>query len=256
MLSTLAYILKKLVMPPVCLFLLGAVGLACLRFRPRLGKWLLGIAAATLLVLCTPFVSTALLRSLQAEPLDLESVGPDVGAIIVLGADFVPWTPDYDHSTVGPLSLERLRYAARLHRQTQIPILVSGGVLETGGPPLSSSMKDALVNDFGVDVRWMERRSRTTRENAQMSAELLLAEGIERALLVTHSWHMPRAQASFETTGLEVIPAPTNFRFWPEWDHDAVLPSSRALLDSSYAIHEWVGRLWYALLDVAEGGRD
>lgn len=254
MLSTLAYVLKLVIMPPLCLFLLGAVGLACLGFRPRLGRWLLGTAAGTMLLLCTPFVSTALLRSLQAEPLDLAAVGPDVGAIIVLGADFVPWTPDYGHSTVGPISLERLRYGARLQRQTKLPILVSGGVLESGGPPLSSSMKDVLVNDFGVPVRWMESRSRSTRENARMSAEILLGHGVERALLVTHSWHMPRAQASFRNTGLEVIPAPTNFRFWPEWDQYAVLPSSRALLDSSYAIHEWIGRLWYALLDAAEGG--
>ena len=45
-------------------------------------------------------------------------------------------------------------------------------------------MADSLRDDFGVDVRWKEEQSRTTWENAQMTADILLAQGIKRVVVV------------------------------------------------------------------------
>ena len=49
-------------------------------------------------------------------------------------------------------SLERVRYAARLHRDTGLPLLVTGGRLfgETGDE--ATLMKQALTEDFTVPV--------------------------------------------------------------------------------------------------------
>lgn len=64
-------------------------------------------------------------------------------------------------------------------------------------------MADLLRDDFGVQVRWKEERSRTTWENAQMTADLLLPQGIKRVAVVTQAWHMPRAVWSLKRPGLK-----------------------------------------------------
>lgn len=245
--------LKLAVSPPLCLFLLAGFGWIVRRWRPRLGRTCVIVAGVTLVLLMLPVVAAALLRSLQRDPpLALERIDPRAGAIVVLGADFMPHTPEYGQSTVGWITLERVRYGAFVARRTGLPVLVSGGDLEGGAPPLAVRMQQVLEGELGVPVRWTERRSRSTLENARFSAEILSAAGIERVLLVTHAWHMPRARRAFEAAGLEVVAAPTGFRFWPNASLHAVLPSARSLLDSSLAIHEWTGRAWYALLEATE----
>ena len=72
-------------------------------------------------------------------------------------------------------------------------------------------------------------------------------EGISRVAVVTHAWHMPRAIEVFEAAGLSVLPAPTIRATPPANFRDAIMPRSRSFRDSSWAIHEWVGRLWYRL---------
>jgi uncharacterized SAM-binding protein YcdF (DUF218 family) len=107
-------------------------------------------------------------------------------------------------------------------------------------------MAQALEQDFGVAPRWLEERSTDTHENAEFSAAILRAAGIERIYLVTHSWHMPRARAAFARAGLAVTPAPTVFTDAPPW-HIAFAPSVTALRNSYYALHELLGGLWYRL---------
>ena len=75
-------------------------------------------------------------------------------------------------------------------------MLVTGGAV-FGGTPEALLMREALKNEFGVDVRWAEDASRTTRENAQRSAALLRAEGVTRVVLVAHGFDMRRAIPEF-----------------------------------------------------------
>lgn len=51
-----------------------------------------------------------------------------------------------------------------------------------------------------------------TADNARLSAAMLKAEDIERIVLVTHAFHMPRARQLFAAEGLSVAAAPTDFR--------------------------------------------
>ncbi|MNT29602.1 hypothetical protein D3C72_1653520 [compost metagenome] len=107
---------------------------------------------------------------------------------------------------------------------------------------------DVLQRDLGVSVRWKEERSRTTWENAQMSAQILLPQGIKRVVVVTQAWHMQRSRWSFEQSGFTVIPAPVNFlgrdhaRPFGGW-----LPESKAMWQSSQLLNEAVGLLGYRL---------
>ena len=110
-------------------------------------------------------------------------------------------------------------------------------------------MRKTLQEEFNVEVRWAEKRSLSTRDNARYSAEILSEAGCARVILVTHAWHMPRARRAFEQAGLKVVPAPMGIHPWPARDLGAITPFSRALLESTWGLHEWVGRIWYRLTE-------
>jgi uncharacterized SAM-binding protein YcdF (DUF218 family) len=227
----------------VLLLLLGGVGLGL--FRRRLGGVLLGAGIAALYLLATPLVSERLLRLAEAPQMPPAFLVPQ--AIVVLGAGGYEGAPEYRGDTVDATSLERIRYGARLRRQTGLPILVTGAGRAT---PVAESMRRALVEDFGVPVRWVETDARTTHENAEKSAAMLRAEGIDTIYLVTHAAHMRRARESFERAGLAVVPAATLFTV-PDSASRSLLrelvPRATALARSSHALREFVGRLWYRL---------
>jgi uncharacterized SAM-binding protein YcdF (DUF218 family) len=240
--------LEALVMPPLALFALAALGVVVHLWRPRLGKELIALAVILLWALSAPIVAAGLAIGLQTSPpLDLGHLPEVPQAIVVLGADYRPDGREYGGATVGPLSLERLRYAAALARASELPLLVTGGPPRSDERPMAEMMAEALRREFGLEVRWLEPRARTTRENLQNAAALLAADGIEEVFLVTHAWHMPRAAGAARAAGLSPTPAPTAFASWPPLQPAAFLPSARALRDSALALHEWIGRGWYAL---------
>jgi uncharacterized SAM-binding protein YcdF (DUF218 family) len=239
-------ILTALALPPAGPLLLAALGLLLMRRRPRFGKALAWTGVVALWLLATPAVTKPMLAAIEdVPPLD-PSLAKSAQAIVVLGGGSYFAAPEYGGDTVGPSSLERVRYAARLQRETGLPLLVSGGA-PLGGVPEGRSMKETLERDFGVKVRWVEDRSADTRENARLSAPLLSEAGVRRVLLVTHAWHMPRSVAAFERTGLVVVPAPTGFSTpVVDWVVGCI-PQWQALRDTGIALHEWVGRLVYAV---------
>jgi len=238
-----------LLMPPLACLLLAGLGVLVARTRPRLARALWGASALSLLVLSLPLVSGHLLRSLQpAAPLDLARDAGEARAILVLAGDTQFDAPEYGGTTCGPLTLERLRYAAFLARASGLPICVSGGPPRPGDTSHAAMMKLALERDFGVPVAWQEPWSGTTRENLRLSKVVLDEQKIDTVLLVTHAWHMSRALAESERHGLRAIPAPTGFRARPGLlEASSWVPSAKALRESAWAAAEWLGRVWYAL---------
>jgi uncharacterized SAM-binding protein YcdF (DUF218 family) len=241
-------VLKALLLPPLNLLLLALAGTVVRRYRRRAGEAMIVAAVALLALFCMPAVSALALRSLEIyPPLPPGPVAGDAQAIVLLGGDAAPFAPEYGEESVGALSLERLRYAAEVHRRSGLPILVSGGVIAPATRPVGEAMRDVLAREFRVPVRWTENASRTTAENAAFSAAILRQEGVVRVLLVTHAWHMRRSVAAFERAGLKVIAAPTRSTSAPQWRLENFLPSASGLLRSYHAMHEWLGLAWYAL---------
>ena len=205
-------------------------------------------------LLSMPVVSDALVDRLQVfspiseATLSEASVG-QVSAIVILAAGRRVYAPEFSGETVDALSLERLRYGARLARQSGLPVLLSGGTgVASRTSPLAKLMADALLQDYGIDAKWLETQSRNTAENAINSTEILRSEGVSRIVLVTHAWHMPRARAAFIANGMTVIPAPTAFqRPAPTLAFSGAVPSIMALQMSIYAIHESIGSVWYTI---------
>ena len=148
---------------------------------------------------------------------------------------------------VATITMQRLRYAAHLHRRTQIPILVCGGVPATGAPSLAAMMQAAAEQELGVPVRWLEEESATTSENLQFGAQILARDEISRVLLVTSAWHMPRSVEAAAKFGLDAVPAPTGFRTGVFASWRSFVPHWSGLRDTCLALHEWGGRLVYAI---------
>ena len=242
-------VLGNLIVPPGGIIVFGVLGLMALPFARRLSALLLLATVASLYALSTGFVAGALERSLYEYPaLAPDAEVPGAGAIVVLGAGSYRDPPEYaGSSTVGRHTLERLRYAASLHRRTGLPLLVTGGRTFPGTPAEGAAMALSFKDDFGIGVRFVEDRSRNTAENAALSAELLNQAGISRIVLVTHAIHMTRAVHSFEVQGLAVVPAPTVFTGIAPAGAASWLPTGSALSRSALALHERVGLLWYRL---------
>lgn len=178
----------------------------------------------------------------------LDSGRQHADAIVILGGGTYFQAPEYTgQDTIGEATLARLRYGAKLQRETAKPILV------TGGKPLGNSLSEAsqmrmsLQQDFHAEVRWSEDESDNTYENAFHSYRILQQAGIHKIYLVTHAWHMPRAAAVFRRAGFEVIEAPTAFTTRYRTDLLTFLPRTEALQGSKIFIHELIGSLWYRL---------
>ncbi|WP_257264811.1 YdcF family protein [Endozoicomonas sp. ONNA2] len=209
-------------------------------------SWAAWLALAILYLFSTPPVASLLMHSLERYPVfnpaQAQRVEPQ--AIVILGGGLPRISPEMSGFRPSAYTLERLRYGAWLSRQTELPIMVSGG----GFRPEAATMAESLKRDFGVATRWQEDRSTTTLENAVYARDML-PEDIHSVLLVTHGWHMPRAVLSFERAGFQVIPAPgmladgakDTFRI-SRW-----LPSARYLSGSERALREYAGYLWYWL---------
>jgi uncharacterized SAM-binding protein YcdF (DUF218 family) len=227
-------IVKALVLPPTGPLLIALAGLALVGRRRRLGIGLAVAGVVALTLLSTPIVSAGLVRALdRTPPLDPARIG-DAGAIVVLAGGTRPYAQEYGGSTIGSITLQRVRYAAWLARRTHLPILVSGGSLR-GVRAEAVLMRDVLVDEFGVPVRFVEMRSHDTHENAMYSSAILRANGIARVVLVGHSFDFPRTRKEFEAQGIGVVPAPIGIPSLTADEIGDFLPSARALLQSYFA---------------------
>ena len=243
------FILKKvlaaLLLPPLGPLLLVAIGLFLLPRRPRLGKNLAWSGLALSLLLILPASVDLLLAPLENYPVFDPAVARGAQAIVILAGGRRRNAPEYGGETLNRLTLERVRYGARLAHQTGLPVLVTGGTVLNAGIPEALLMRDALERDFHVRVRWTESASRDTRENANFSAQILKQSGVQRVVLVTHAVHMRRSLVEFAAAGIETIPAPTAFLRSPATRGTMLneFPNASTAYAGWYAVHEWLGLL-------------
>ena len=238
--------LAALLMPPGLLIVLMACGLKLLRTRPRLGYGMLAAGLLALYGLALPVTAHLLLGRWESTVAPL-TVNAAAQAIVVLGGGKNHQAPEYGGDTVLASTLVRLRYAAYLQRQTGLPLLVSGGSPEGGTESEADVMRRTLEREFAVPVKWSETGSVNTLDNARSSYRILAAEGLHTIYLVTHAWHMPRAQLVFEHAGFRVTPAPTAFTTRHRLTVLDFLPNAQALRDSALFFHEIIGIVWYRL---------
>jgi len=249
--------LGSLVLPPVPFILMILVG-ARLMYRSRALAWgLLLLGCFGTWVMCTTAVGGMLTNGLLMPP---RALGPSEiaelkrapkTAIVVLGAGRYLLAPEYGVSNLKPITIERLRYALWLGRETGLPVAYSGGVGHGSDPGPSEAEIAARIaeHEFGHPLRWTEGLSRDTNENAYRSLTLMHEQGIERIVLVTHGFHMRRALGAFERakqrsgTPMVMVAAPMGMDPAGPMRAGDWLPTMAGFSQTRIALHEWLGRL-------------
>jgi uncharacterized SAM-binding protein YcdF (DUF218 family) len=247
-LGELKPVLTTLALPPAGPLLLIALGLLLAwRRKRRAGIAVAATGLGALWVLSCSAVALWLAGTLlpQFQPVRASQLEP-VQAIVVLGGGVVPQAPEYGQPQLGAASLARLRYGAWLARQTGKPLAFAGGVgwwtnTGIGAPAEAELARRHAAEDFGLELTWVDPRSRDTFENARNMAALLTLSGVSHIALVTHSWHMPRAAAAFQEAGLQVLPAPMGFPVASERPVLQWLPSVHGMSLSRTVLREWLG---------------
>ncbi len=245
----LTAVLKTLLLPPTINFILIACGFLIQKKIVWLGRlcWIAGLLF--FVVISFRPVSYTLVHSLESyPPLSVPLVTGNEKAIVVLGAGINGYASEFGRATESVTGLQRLQYAAFLHQQSGLPVLLSGGVVNQHRISEAAVMAATLKNSFNVGLLWQEQLSRNTWENASYTATLLNGQGIKSIFLVTHAHHISRAVMAFEAHGIEATPAPLGFVTPPRYDSVVTyLPSMGAMLESHSALHEYLGLLWYRL---------
>ncbi|MES2049445.1 MAG: YdcF family protein [Pseudomonadota bacterium] len=247
--AMLMAVVRTLILPPVSLLIFFAAGRWIKVWHPRIGKIISNTSLILLLILSTCAGAWLLVTPLEnlEKPL-IATTQTGAQAIVVLSAGSLASNPEYDDKSIPDyIALGRIRYAAKLYRDTGLPILVTGG---SGSKSLQNDsfaqgMTRVFEYEFAIPVKWHEELSTNTRENAIYSAQILKKDGVTHILLVTDAMHMRRAKLVFEQAGLRVTSAPTLFFSRDEIGLFSYLPSAEGLRRSHYAMYEWLGLAWH-----------
>ena len=255
--------LAALLMPLPLGLILFLIGVVLLRRHFRLGLGLVILGLAPLYLLGIEPVSDAFRASLEGRYSPVAaSEAPTADAIILLGGGVrVPAAPrrlpEFGHQG------QRAFKAARLYQAGVAPTMITSGIARSGPEPVMSEAAATawLLAQLGLpaDAIEMLPGTRHTREEAMAVRALMEEQGMERVVLVTSALHMPRAAASFEGAGIEVIPIPTAFEVDAQRERrlSRWLPSAANLAASTRAWHEYLGMAYYrsrGWLSPPEGG--
>ena len=162
----------------------------------------------------------------QAQPAD---------AIVVLGARVAA------DGQAGPDLRERTGHAVRLFQRGLAPYFIcTGGYRNDRLSAATVACDLAVAHGVPADKVLLADGSMTTREDAVSARDLMLTQGWQTAILVSHPLHLERARLLFERQGITVYPSPTNT------DLSAIPLRTRMWLTA----REVVGVLWVSLEDL------
>lgn len=253
MIAVIGKLVWLVLVPSNLLLLLLSLSLVLAAAGWRRARRLAGAALGALLVAAFLPVGTWLQAPLEhrfAAPLP----APErVDGIIVLGGGIDVRVSDaWGQPAIGATAERFLAPLELSRRWPDARLVFSGGI----APLIDSERTEAEVVGelydrlgFGAGRVLLEDRSRTTRENAMRSHELVRPQPGELWLLVTSAAHMPRAMGCFRAVGWPVTAWPVDYRTdpgsgWRRWR----VPAGERLTQLDEAAREWVGLAAYRLL--------
>jgi uncharacterized SAM-binding protein YcdF (DUF218 family) len=246
---------NSLVMPIVWVLVLLSLGLFLSRWRQRAIRsgagWYLVLAGTlTLLALSTKPIANLLTYSLECRytPPASEVLG-NLDIVVVLGGGAHSACGLRQEAEPSGPSYSRICNGVRAFQQSSASLLAI-----CGGPPedVEAEVMKTLAVSMGVhaDRILTETQSANTMQNAACLARLLPEGKTERIGLVTSATHMLRAERTFKKQFPKdtIIPIPADYTYDPfVWAPNTFIPSAAALEESTVALHEWIGIVWYSL---------
>ena len=244
----------SLLMPAgLTMVLLAAAILQSLRHRAKSARAFMLAAFAVITLASNPIFAAFAIGTVERQypPVAIEDL-PKADVAVLLGGgvrDLLPPRRVIEFDSAG----NRVLYAARLYRAGKVSriIVTAGSLANPDDPVVEADLTRTLLIEWGVPdgAILLERKSRTTHENALFTRDIWVREGFKSGLLVTSASHMPRALAAFQRVGLNLTPATVdiyagqgNFSSFYE-----LIPSGDAVRVTTYAAREWIGRIGYAL---------
>ena len=244
-------LLSFAIQPMAWVEVLFVVALLCLPCKRMLGLKLGWVALVLLVLLGWQPLSDAALRHLESQyppPAWAATLtAPEwqrYAGLVALGGGTDPtWVGAGNDQVALNDSAERMTVPVVLMRQhSQLRLLFTGG--EGEAVPARE-----FFESMGLPEQRMqfETVSRTTYENATLTAALPGVDKTRPWLLVTSAWHMPRALATFRAAGWNVTPYPVDYRTgtrtpWTEYS------LTKSLSHWQMTLHEWAGLLAYRVV--------
>lgn len=247
-----AKLLDVFTQPLVWVLVLLALGLTLQRWR----RTAAGLRWAALLVLVVQGwqpLPDALVRQLETRhpgPSRQADLSRYAG-LVVLGGALEPaymWA-GHDQPALNE-GAERMTAALPLlQRYPHFQLLFTGGegdLLAQGMSEAERARRFYQSMEVAPQRVLYEAASRTTHENAVLSAALPGVDQTRPWLLVTSAWHMPRALATFEKAGWNVTPYPVDYRsgLQTPWSRYSLAKGASTW---HLALHEYAGLLIYQL---------
>ena len=239
-------------MLPPGLFILLLLGLVFWIWKKNRGPALVLFGVTLLLYLSmTSLVSETLIGSLERQYQQPDTLQGDV--IVVLGGGASSGTPDIDgEGNLYGHAANRLITAVRLHRESGLPILFTGGqVFSDSGNEADIATRQLLALGIPEDKILAENQSLNTKQNAINTTVVMEANGLHRPILVTSGFHITRAMQHFKNAGVTPQAYPTDYIASAEFSlrTSKFTPSPGAISTTGLALKEYLGILAAYLLD-------
>lgn len=214
-------------------------------------QWPVYWALFILLVCSFPLTSRFIWVGLESEyQYQAPTTVPKADAVLVLSGmlggfetkdGYVTEWGDPDRFFVG-LQLVKMGKADRL-------IFTRGKLPWSKSPPEGELLKQKAL-EMGILPEQILLTSivSNTAEESSAVKDLMAERQLNKIILVTSSFHLPRAKLLFDQLGVETYPYPTDFKATSRditWLH--FIPSAEALRNTSSGIREYLGRIYYWL---------
>jgi len=146
----------------------------------------------------------------------------------------------------------RVFNGVKVFQQSGAKVLVLSGAGEQRDSETNAEVMKDIAIALGIPENKIitEGESNNTMEHAIELAKLFPPEERMWIGIVTSALHMKRAVFAFYKKFPQngIIPIPVGYIYsTPAWSFDSFIPSADVFDTSSYAIHEWIGMLWYCL---------
>lgn len=256
----LVKLISALVYPLGLFFVLLVLGWLLLGVGLRRSGRLAQILAWLIIILASnPLIAEKLVGQLERSYPQTALDGiQEYDVIIVLGGGLRIPLPPAAHTQIGSGS-DRYWYAARLFKAQKAStiLLVGGNVYPQPSYQGEAHYAAELLQEWGIPgaALKIETASRTTRENASNVRAWLQQQNIQRALLVTSAYHMPRAMQAFADVPIQLTAAPADILIretqrptWRNW-----IPSAAALSLTTLALHEYYGMAFMRFQTLRQG---
>jgi uncharacterized SAM-binding protein YcdF (DUF218 family) len=228
----------------------AGLGLLLLVLRRRSAAMVSGVALAVLVTASLSPFGNMLFTPLEQRFPYLAYPDQPVDGIIIIGGSYDTVSHSYESEIVLREDTDPVSVVPDLARRyPSAKIIFSGGSSDMSRLSEAAVVKQIFIS-WGVpaDRILTEEQSQTTEQNARYTAQLLKPTPQSRWLLVTSSYHMPRAMGAFRKAGFDVwaFPAGPRTHGWQDFWRPASTATDN-LRRVDLAIHEWLGLVDYRL---------